>query len=151
MACRNEAIVKRQLSGGQVAADEPRVPRGGGRDPGRGVPALAIRALPGGTGLLASLVLQQHLHHVRAGHGAAARVTCCSHEGRGHGRLGRPCPRDPGRDAAQRGRLVDGVNTNVDGKSPRSHPVQRQRLDECVHCEDAANAATPTCGSLNLA
>ena len=53
------AVVKGQLAGLQVAADQQVMPRGGGGDPRPGVPALALGALAGGADLPAPLVLQQ--------------------------------------------------------------------------------------------
>jgi hypothetical protein len=47
------AIEKGQLASGQVAANEQVMPLGGGTHPGPGIPALALRALPGGVDLLA--------------------------------------------------------------------------------------------------
>ena len=51
LAFGDEAVVKGQLAGLEVAADEQVVPRGGGGQPRPGIPALALGALPGGADL----------------------------------------------------------------------------------------------------
>ena len=51
LALGHEAVVKGQLAGLQVAADQQAVPRGGGADPGPGVPAVALGPLAGGADL----------------------------------------------------------------------------------------------------
>ena len=68
LALGDETVMEGQLAGLQVAADQQAVPRGRGGDPGPGVPAIALRSLPGGADLPAPLALQQLLHRVLAGH-----------------------------------------------------------------------------------
>ena len=67
LAVGDEAVVKGQLAGAQVAADEQVVARAGGADPGPGVPPLALGAVAGRADLPAPLVRQQPGDGLRAG------------------------------------------------------------------------------------
>src|SRR5207245_9294500 len=66
------AVVKGQLAGGQVAADEQVVTRGGGGQPGPGVPALALGAAAGRADLPAAPGGQQRGGGLLAGQPDAA-------------------------------------------------------------------------------
>ncbi len=59
LALGHVAVVKGQVAGPEVAADEQVVARGGGGDPGPGVPAFALGAVAGGAGLPAPCVRHQ--------------------------------------------------------------------------------------------
>jgi hypothetical protein len=61
------AVVKGQLAGPQVAADEQVVARRGGGEPGPGIPALTLGAVARRADLPAPLVLQQPADSLRAG------------------------------------------------------------------------------------
>ena len=145
LAVGHVAVVKGQLTGLEVAADQQVVPGGGGGEPRPGVPALALGARPGGADLPAAPARQQG-GGLRAGQLDAAG----QHEAevRRHpqhvglvvvfevlAQLGAVAVDLVAADEVQPDAVGDGLGEDVDGQLPlgAEGQVQRQAHDRRCH------------------